>query len=251
MLKEILPITKNEIKRIANIQRFPKSTNTNSFIIDGEKGVQEALASRWQIRQVVIDKEKISKYKSILSDNYDCFSAFSTDMQKMSNVVTSPGILAEVVIPDIQEINPKESVILCATISDPGNLGSIIRSADWFGIKNIIISSDSVYPFTAKVVRSSMGSIFRMNIKVIQDVSAQIQALKAQKYTVIATTLNGSTPSRAKSPFCLIMGNESKGLPKEIIDLSTTTFTIPKLGGAESLNVGVACGIVLYELTTK
>lgn len=241
-------ITKSGIKRIAQLQEPSSSSSADSFIVDGEKGVTEAIASGWQIRQIVVDKAKASKFSQIHFSKFNTLTSDSISMSRMSKVNTSPGILAEVVIPTPRPIKENEDIIVCATISDPGNLGSIIRTADWFGVKNLILSSDTVYPYSPKVVRSTMGSIYRMNIEISEDLTPRLKELKKQKYSLVATTLGGETAKLPKSPLCLILGNESRGLPQNIIDLASTTYTIPKYGDAESLNVSVACGIALFSL---
>lgn len=248
MLNEFPEITKNGIRRIAKLQEPSINYSADSFIIDGEKGVAEAIASGWQIRQIVVDKTKTLKFNQIHFSKFNTLVSDSASMSRMSKVNTSPGILAEVIIPTPRPIKLNENLIVCSSISDPGNLGTIIRTADWFGIQNLILSEDTVYPYSSKVVRSTMGSIYRVNIEIIDNLYSKLSELKKQGYSLIATSLNGEAQITAKPPFCLILGNESRGISKDIIGLATHNYTIPKYGHAESLNVSVACGIVLSNL---
>jgi TrmH family RNA methyltransferase len=145
----------------------------------------------------------------------------------------------------------KGNLVVCCGIADPGNLGTIIRTADWFGVSQVIVSDDSVDIYNEKVVRSSMGSFFNLAIKEVKSLQTELLDIKAASYTVIASQAEGGQTEPIKGPFCLILGSESHGIPQAIADLADTVMTIPKspqAKSAESLNVGVSCGVLLFQL---
>ena len=132
------------------------------------------------------------------------------------------------------------------TLQDPGNLGTIIRIADWFGAKGVVCSAGCADVYNSKVVQSSMASIARIPVYYDQ----QLQWLQKQQAPVLAATLHGKPLSHfSKTPYgILVIGNESKGIRPEIIALATEQITIPRKGQAESLNAAVATGILLSHL---
>jgi len=132
-------------------------------------------------------------------------------------------------------------------IQDPGNFGTIIRSADWFGIRNIVCSHKTVDQYNSKVVQSTMASLGRVNV-LYTDIHPWL--MEHRNVRIIATTLNGNPPQsyHGTNEAILLMGNEANGLSAESIDLADDSVTIPKMGAAESLNVGVATAIMLYAL---
>ncbi len=132
-------------------------------------------------------------------------------------------------------------------IQDPGNLGTIIRTADWFGIKNIICSNQCADCYNPKVVQSTMGSLIRVNI-IYSDLKEFINRNKA--INIYAATLNGKNISSLKKikEAIILIGNESKGVKEDLLNLVSQQITIPKIGEAESLNAAVACGIILSQI---
>jgi TrmH family RNA methyltransferase len=132
-------------------------------------------------------------------------------------------------------------------IQDPGNMGTIIRTCDWFGITNIVCSPDTADVFSPKVVQSSMGSIFRVDVR-YEDLDQYVD--KLQNIPVYAATLKGESmlDQKFEHPSCLIIGNESKGVSASLLNKANKFISIPKLGEAESLNAAVATGILLSRL---
>ncbi len=151
--------------------------------------------------------------------------------------------------PIFNKVNFAEKITLVLDgIQDPGNLGTIIRTADWFGIENIICSKDSADLFNPKVIQSTMGSIARINV-MYEDLENFLHTNSS--ITVYATSLDGKNlfeMKKIKEGFILI-GNESKGISEALLSLATQKITIPKIGDAESLNAAVAAGIVISQLS--
>ena len=143
-------------------------------------------------------------------------------------------------------------IIILDGISDPGNLGTILRTANWFGIKNVILSEECVDQFNSKVVRAGMGSHFNMNI-VRTDIVKYVTQLQSDNFKIIAAEIdtNNSIENLKLSDdkWALLMGNEAHGLSESILSLVDCKIKIPQLGKIESLNVSVACGIFLYHIS--
>ncbi|MBI2436316.1 MAG: RNA methyltransferase, partial [Candidatus Magasanikbacteria bacterium] len=174
------------------------------------------------------------------------------DVGFIKDTETFPGVLAVV---DQQEIDLEDLVegpIICLdNIKDPGNLGTIIRTADWFGIKNILLSENSVDPYNPKVVRSTMGSMFHVHIFETGNLKKTLKKLKENfEYKIYSLDLKGKKLSTLKpSPKSVyIFGSESHGVSEGLDELIDERYTIEKKGEAESLNVAIATGILLSNL---
>lgn len=231
-------LTKNIIKFIRSLSNKRERYTQSLFIIEGEKIVLEALEIGVAIKSIYASPEWINKIESNRIEE-----ASSKDMERCTSLSKSPGILA--VLPFLEkpelDVN-KGKYILLDRINDPGNLGTIIRIADWFGLDGIICSEGSVDVYNQKVVQSSMGSIFRMpvwyeNLEAIMEKSS---------LSVIAADMNGEDFSSFKFPSSglLLMGSESHGISDNLLNRVDQRITIPRIGKAESLNLSVATGII-------
>ena len=171
------------------------------------------------------------------------------ELQRISSLKTANKVLATVHIP--KEINSTfgNTVIALDGVKDPGNLGTIIRLADWFGVRHILCSFDCVELYNSKVVQASMGSIARVHV-LYTDLKNQLSIMK--DYLTVATVLDGKDVFKAEyeKKVILLMGSESHGLSKELVEISNVRVAIPKdeNSEAESLNVATACGIILAQI---
>ena len=154
-------------------------------------------------------------------------------------------------IPTVEPINnniDRSWMLYLDKIQDPGNLGTIIRIADWYNITEILLSEDSVDPYNPKVVQSAMGGHNRIRTSVIKNLGD----LKSYNIPIYGMALRGNDiNSLSLAPGIIVIGNESKGIRPEIMPMLDQKITIAKLGGAESLNASVACGIACHCLVTK
>ena len=220
------------------------------FIAEGPKLVLELLLSvPGNIVEIFAVKEWIEAHQTQLKA-FTCTEISEQELEKISQLATPNLVIA--VLTNLDKTAPaqvKGQVVLALDgIQDPGNLGTIIRIADWFGVSQMVCSEDTADVYNPKVVQSTMGSIARVRIS-YTDLQ---QWLKEQKDTAIyATVLQGEDINRMKkiSSGILLIGNESKGISSDILKLANATITIPRKGGAESLNAAVATGIVLSHLT--
>lgn len=222
------------------------------FVIEGPHLV-EALLCSFEASESRFDFVIYSKNLPILEKlkNVDCYKVSPKQFAEVSEVETPQGILA-VVHERKHELKDVLGglIVFCAGVQDPGNLGTIIRTADAVGASGIIISKGTVDLYNSKVIRSSMGSIFHLPIVQVDDVAETVKTLKGKKVKVIAADIDGEKDYflvEYKKPTAILVGNEGAGLDDEVVKLADEVVRIPMPGRAESLNVGVSTAVVLYE----
>jgi TrmH family RNA methyltransferase len=242
-------ITRNQVKYIQSLGQKKSRDEESQFIAEGPKLVSELLAAgNSRVVQLYALKKWIDEHANAI-DHTEVIEVSVDELEKISQLTTPNQVLA--VIEKIQWKNDPEikgtiSLVL-DTIQDPGNMGTIIRLADWFGIKTIFCSTDCVDVYNPKVVQASMGSISRVRIE-YTDILSLLKENKEVR--IYATVLNGRDITKMEkiNEGIIVIGNESKGINEEILKLANVQVTIPGKGKAESLNAGVATGIVLSHL---
>ncbi|HMK25479.1 MAG TPA: RNA methyltransferase [Chitinophagaceae bacterium] len=239
-------LSKQTIKDIQTLGQKKFRQQGRLFIAEGPKLVKELLeADASMVKEVFALKEWIVEHEKIAGKT-TVTEITETELDRISQLTTPNKVLAIVRQFDEDiEIKTKGKIILALDgIQDPGNLGTIIRTADWFGINQIVCSPDSAEVYNPKVVQATMGSIARVKI-FYTDLQ---QWLGEQKdISIYATTLDGQDVSTIKKikEGIIIFGNESKGISADILELATIKLTIPRKGKAESLNAAVAAGVVM------
>ncbi len=239
-------LSKNQIKFITSLHHKKGRQENNSFIAEGIKIVDEMIESDYKI---------VAIYTTALQHNYpnEITESISTDELRKISALTTPNQVLAVVEKPSQELAASDFSIginlVLDGIADPGNLGTIIRIADWFGIKNILCSNDSVDVSSPKVIQSSMGSITRVKVSYtnLRDFLTHIKSVGTPIY---GATLSGDSIYTAKlNPNALIiMGSESHGISPEIEDFISRKITIPAFNDRiDSLNVAVATAIICSE----
>jgi len=249
------PITRAQVQELRTLHRRSGRRSENSFLVEGEKLVQEACGSGWDVTHLICTEELLAHKPSLLLESgvpsERQFSITPALLERLSTLVKPPPVAAVVQKRrwDITDLANRFPLAWLVDISDPGNLGTMIRTAEWFGVGGIVLSERCVDPFNEKVIRAAMGSLFRVPITVSEDLLGDLEAFQGFGYTVIAADAHGSTSALESSPrVCLVMGSEAHGLPDEYLELSDRTLAIPGVGAAESLNVSVSFGIGLYML---
>ena len=246
----------NQIKEIKKLSSKKYRDEKNQFIIEGVKLIKEAIQEKANIKQIVICEECISDNmfdKNFLYEiaKFNCIYVSKNVFDSLTNVNTPQGILAVVEKTDEAEnIDYKEDlIIILDDIQDPGNLGTILRTLDSANLKQIIISKNTADPYNPKVVRSTMGAIFRVNIIRVDNLEKTIKDIKKNKFEVITTSLDTdkSLYDIKLNKKAIVIGNEANGVSKEVQELSDTKIKIPMLGKTESLNASVATGVIVYE----
>ncbi len=254
-------LSKNQIKQINFLKNKKYRKIYNRFVVEGKKIVNDIILSsspNWQIDIICATKQWIQKNDNILKDKkINIIDVSEKELQSISCLKTPDNVLAVVKIPyqhlDIQLINSCFTLML-DEIKDPGNLGTIIRIADWFGINNIICSNECVDVYNPKVVQSSMGSIARVNI-FYTDLYDFLKKISSD-IIVYGSCINGEniyTKKLAKNGI-IIIGNESDGISKKILPFIKEKIYIPSFSPKEnykkdidSLNAAVATGIICSE----
>lgn len=252
-------ISSKENENIKNIRKLKEKKYRDlngEYIVEGIKLVKEAIEENVDIKTIVVcdDCEKNGTLdKKLLYEiaKYDCIYVTEKVFNFLSDVSNPQGILAVVAKnKNKAEIDYKQDLILILDdIQDPGNLGTIIRTADSVNLKQIIVSKGCGDVYNPKVVRSSMGAIFRVNIFESDNLVNTIKELKKHNIKAIATDLqtDSSIYDETYKKCAVIIGNEANGVSKEILDIVDKKIKIPMLGKTESLNASVATAVILYE----
>jgi TrmH family RNA methyltransferase len=239
-------ITKAQVKHIQSLDDKKRRQEFQEFIVEGEKMVEELFSSQFVVKHLYALDTWLLENELRIPKNVPFDEIKQFELEKISGLKTPNKVLAIVAIP-MSIPNPFSIALALDGIKDPGNLGSIIRIADWFGIQTIFCSLDCVDLFNAKVVQATMGSIFRVKV-----LYSNLETLLKNNPTIqsIGTCLEGSPLSefaKIKSGIILI-GSESHGISAELLSLCNSKCTIEKKGKAESLNAAVATGIVCHAL---
>lgn len=219
------------------------------FLIEGIHLIEEALKAQLPIQNFIIDKNKEIP-REWLASNIEPIYVSSRIMKEICETETPQGYVAISSFPDNQNLALDKGMFLFIDqVQDPGNVGTMIRTADAAGLTGVIIGEGTVDPLNGKVLRATQGSIF--HIPVVQmDLEEAIERCKENNVPVFGTSIQGSTYTiiEPRKDFALIMGNEGSGVRKSILEKCDQNLYIPIYGKAESLNVSVATGILLYHL---
>ncbi|MFY7810654.1 MAG: RNA methyltransferase [Flavobacterium sp.] len=235
---------KNLLKQISLLQQKKNRLLQNSFVVEGEKSILEFLQSHFKLKNLLIsDINLLSKFKNAAIIKPD-------DMKKISSLSSPSQALAVFEIPKPKPIQETGIILALDQINDPGNLGTIIRLCDWFGIEDIVCSTNTVDVFNPKVIQATMGSLTRVNITYLN----LLDYLKNSNLTIYGTFIDGLNIYQTQLPknAIIIMGNEANGISTEIESIITQKITIPSFNNhqkTESLNVATATAIVLSEFS--
>lgn len=240
-------ITKNTVKLIQSLKQQKYRNEHQLFVVEGRKMVDELLHSPFETCHLFAT-ERFMEEHPIEDARLELVT--EVQMEQMSGQTTPPGVLAAVRIPqrDLSAIRNPRKILALDGIANPGNMGTIIRTAEWFGVSDIVCSEDCVEFWNPKVIQSTMGSIFRMNL-IATDLKAFLQEEKAKGKAVYGALLEGENlfaMSRWEDGV-VVIGSESHGIRSEIMPLVTHPITIPRAAGSvtESLNASMAAGIIL------
>jgi TrmH family RNA methyltransferase len=243
-------VSKNRIKFIQSLHNKKYRQKYGQFVVEGEKSVCEVINSAYRVDELFIQVGY--EVPTALSDFGGTISFVSqTDLDRMSTFKNSSPMLAVVNVLELIEgcnLNKNSWYLACDDISDPGNLGTIIRIADWYGIKTVLCSANTVELYNPKTISSTMGSFTRCDVRVV-DLSI---TLAESNLPVYLTQMDGEDLHQLTQmePGIIVIGNEANGISQDVLDASKNkrSISIPRFGGAESLNAAVACGIVCDRL---
>lgn len=236
-------ITKNQIKLIKSLGLKKNRIQSGFFIAEGEKIIDELLESKLEVLNIFSSSEKYN-----ISDYYIPIS--SSQLKQISNLKTPNKVLGLFKIPKSSEIDFNSNIIALEEINDPGNLGTIIRLCDWFGIKNIICSKNSVDCYNPKVIQASMGSICRVNISYMN----LNKLFDSKNYNTVAADLEGQNlrDFTFSNNQIIFFGSESSGFSEKLSSQMDHNITIQRYNdNIESLNLATSVAIILSELKSQ
>jgi len=252
-------LSKNKIKLIQSLNRKKNRDETRLFLVEGNKMVEEALNSGFEIETLVCTSHFKEQHPEINEGSFELIETDSISIQKASLLQSPQDSLAIVRIPLIEapEINLKNDLVLALDfIQDPGNLGTILRIADWFGINSVICSENTVDVYNPKVVQASMGAIFRIKTWHTNLEPFLSEALENQ-VPVYGTFLNGKNiyTETLTSNGVIILGNEGNGISVAVSQFISQKLIIPsfstEINKPESLNVAIATAICCSEFRRR
>ncbi len=251
-------LSNKRIKFIKSLKNTSSRQKVHSFLVEGFKNVTEAVNSDYSVEFIVVSDKFLKAHQGnkllrlIVEKSIKLYAVSHDFYTKLSDTVSPQGIMA--VVKEKKSFNDffieNGLTLALDRIGDPGNMGTIIRTADAAGINGLILSKGCVDVFNPKVVRSTMGSVFHLPFLSVDDLVKALNEFKKIGGTIVTTHLNAHTYyydiDYTKSTI-IVMGQEDDGVSEEIVDISDVLVKIPMLGRAESLNVAIACGIILYE----
>lgn len=252
-------ITKNIIKELRGLEARKNRKESGTFLAEGNKVVCDLLGV-FRCRRIVATTDwfvahHVESPKWMEADEY---GVKEQDMERVSLQPSPSDVLAEFYVPTDEDAQPQGISIMLDDVQDPGNVGTIIRTADWFGIHDIWCSMGTADCFSPKVVQSTMGALARVRIHYFNNKEEKLQWLETQRNNgakLVGTYMDGENLYTFRNedtdkPMILIMGNEGKGITNEVTDLITCKVTIPAFAEqhVESLNVGIATAICLSQL---
>lgn len=253
------------IKHIKRLKEKKYRDEYGEFIVEGLKVINEAIQENVDIRHIVVcdgcdNSEMIESHLKYEMARLDFIYVPQNIFKIISDVENPQGVLAVIgkikkykeaeQTPKTSNINLDEDIILALDdIQDPGNLGTILRTADSVGLKQILVSKGTADAYNPKVVRSTMGAIFRVNVIECENLKETLKELQSKDYKVMTTSLKAkkSIYEVDYKKKIIVIGNEANGVSKEILNIADEKVIIPMLGKTESLNASVATGVILYE----
>lgn len=245
-------ITSKDNSKIKEIKKLKeKKYRKTAFIVEGIKMLKEAISEKAEIDTIIIREDTELDFKLESELEKKVIHVTKNVFETISDVVSPQGVLVVInkKIDDNKISKHADYILALDGIQDPGNLGTIIRTADSANIKQILVSKDTVDSYSPKVVRSTMGSIYRVKIIECEDLAKTLKSLQTTGFEIVTTDLHTdkSIYDMNYNKKIVVIGNEANGVTPEIRELSNYRVKIPMLGKTESLNAAVATGIMIYE----
>ena len=252
-MKEITSVHNPQVQFLRDLQKAKNRRASGLFLAESMKMVREALALHL-CRMLVVDMKRQEDYADLTAmaqeNGCEVLLVTSAIMQAISEQKTPQGVCCTVAIPEEPESIGGRLIVAMDGVQDPGNVGTILRTADAAGFDGALLSGACADLYSAKTLRATMGSIFRVPALRTDNLPAELEKLKAQGYAVVATELGGAD-FYANCPHekaVLVIGSEGRGVSQAVSETATHHLALPMRGGAESLNAAVAAGIMIYEM---
>lgn len=248
-------LTNNKIKLIKSLDQKKARKESGCFVVEGEKMVKELLQSRFETVEVFAVQSYIDGLPSALTKNVEISVVSEKDLERLTHLKTANKAIALAKIPDNEgdSAYPQNGIsIALENIQDPGNMGTIVRTAAWLGIKDVFCTPETVDIYNPKVIQSTMGAIFKVNVHYC-DLFELAKKARQNSITLYGTRLDGKNiyQSKLSGNAIIVMGNESKGMSSELSNEMDQNIKIPSYAPPaeemESLNVSIATAIVCAE----
>ncbi|MBC7384405.1 MAG: RNA methyltransferase [Bacteroidia bacterium] len=242
-------LTKADIKFVKSLNEKSNRYANKLFVAEGNKSVIDLLRSKINVTRLYTNENWLNLFANLVGKNTEITLVSQIEMTHLSNLQSSREVIALCKIPELlPDVNLfKGMTIVLDTLQDPGNLGTIIRVADWYGIKNILCSKQTADCYNPKVVQATMGSICRVNLYYVD----LPEWLPKMKQPILAAGLEGISAHKYTFPkdVILVIGNEGSGISDGLKTFIHQTISIPKVGSAESLNAAIAASIMMDRYT--
>lgn len=241
--------TNELIKHVKSLHQKKFRDEYKEYFVEGVKLINEAISENKEIIKILICDELLREEFSIPSEDSVEYVAKNV-FEYVSGTQSPQGILAVIKMDEFKGEVCENTVFALDDLQDPGNLGTILRSLDSAGINTLLLSKDTVDLYNPKVIRSTMGAIFRVKVLDNLDLKEELLKLKKAGYKVVITSLDTNEMHynlNFSDRLVIVIGNEAKGVKKEIQDLADIKVKIPMLGRTESLNASVAASVIAYE----
>ena len=252
-VKEITSVHNPQIQSISELQKAKARREQGLFLAESMKMVREAVALSL-CRTLIVEAKRQEEYAQMIADaqagGCEILLVTPAIMQTLSEQKTPQGVMCTVEIPAQPDALGGSRLIAMDGVQDPGNVGTILRTADAAGFDGALMSSACADLYSAKTLRATMGSVFRVPAQRTDDLPRALEALRARGYAIVATELGGED-FYAHCPHenaVLVIGSEGRGVSPEVRAVATHHLALPMRGGAESLNAAVAAGIMIYEM---
>ena len=244
------------IKHIRKLKDKKYRDESNEYVVEGVKLVEEAVKENAKIIQIIVCEDTTRTYEiptHIMLEiaKYECISVSDKIFNIITQVTNPQGIMA-IIEKNAQNAKidyTQDIIVVLDDVQDPGNLGTILRTVDSIGLNQIIVSKGTADAFNSKVVRSTMGAIFRIKIIEVENLAQAIKEMRKHHFKLMVTSLQTKNSIYDIDFYkkIIVIGNEANGVSKEIQDMADEKAKIPMLGRTESLNASVAAGVVMYE----
>ena len=254
---QVISSKDNEIiKSIKKLKDKKYRDESNEYVVEGVKLVEEAVKENAKIKQIIVCEDTTRTYEiptHIMLEiaKYECISVSDKIFNIITQVTNPQGIMA-IIEKNAQNAKidyTQDIIVVLDDVQDPGNLGTILRTVDSIGLNQIIVSKGTADAFNSKVVRSTMGAIFRIKIIEVENLAQAIKEMRKHHFKLMVTSLQTKNSIYDIDFYkkIIVIGNEANGVSKEIQDMADEKSKIPMLGRTESLNASVAAGVVMYE----
>lgn len=252
----------NKIKYIRSLSSKKGREEAQAFTVEGIKFVNEAIKEKAHIINILFCESSYNKtnevkelYGYALEMGLDVFICDEKVFDSVADTISAQGVLAVIKKNEYKNnLDDYKFTIMCDRIQDPGNLGTIIRTADAFGPAAVLLNKGCVDVYNPKVVRASAGAIFRVPLIFVESDIDTINDLKSKDFNVIATVVDSQYSFdniNESEKICVVIGNEGQGISSEIVESCSMSITIKMTGRSESLNASIAAGISIYEIRKK